>query len=190
MNVSMPKMLSATLALGLASAALPAAAQDHALPYVQAGAALDYAEQEVRVLHAAVTAKQFDLGFTEQALAELEHALAHAKRNIDRAETLLPTKMSKLGEKVLEVRAKVVAAETQLAKLKQIIEEQTKVLTVEDEEEAAELPPTDWKLMERETGWLAVDIGHAMKAHRMLERRLGARALKPVRKPRGKREAN
>lgn len=187
--MSMPKMLTALVALGLAAQAAPAMAQTHALPYAQAGVALDYADDEVRVLYAAVTAKQFDLGFTQQTLTEIENALANAKRNIDRAETLLPDGMSKMSAPVLAVREKIVAAETQLEKLKVVITEQTKALTMEDEEEAEELPPTDWKLMEAETGWLAMDIGEAGKAHGKLSGKLKAKMPGKVKKPRGKRES-
>lgn len=170
----------------------PAAAhaQGHELPFAQAGAALEYADAEARILHAAVTAKQFDLGFTKQVLEELEKALAEAKRSVDRAETLLPDNLAKMSEKLLELRDKVVAAETQRERLATLIADETKVLLAEDEEEAAELPPTDWKLLEGQAAWLAVDVDAASAAHSQIARALKAPMPKAVRRPKGKREAN
>jgi hypothetical protein len=180
--------LSTSLLLGGLALSTPASAQTHRLPYAQAGAALAYAQAEVRILHDAVTANRFDLGFTRSTLGQLELALAEAKRNVDRAETLLPEKLSKRADAVRAVRDAVVAAETQRDALAKAVDEQTKVLTVEDEAEAADLPPTDWDLLERETGWLAVDIRKAVGAHRRLLRPLRVRRPGKVKKPRGKRD--
>lgn len=182
------KLLTSTLFLGLLAAPAAASAQSHDLPFAQAGAALDYAGMEVRVLNAAIKAKQFDLGFTKATLAQIEAALAEAKRNVDRAETLLPEKLSSKSKPVLALREKIVAAETQREALTMAVVWQTKVLTVEDEDEAAELPPTDWKLLERQTGWLAQDVSAASSAHKKLMRPLKVSVPKKVAKPRGKRE--
>lgn len=162
-------------------------AQNHKLPFVQAGASLSYAKTEVRILYAAITAREFDLGFTKATLEQVEQALAKAKRSLDRSETLLPENMSKLSSRLLAARENVVAAEGQLEKLGAAVVEQTKSLTVEDEDEAAELPPTDWKLLEQETGWLWVDVTAAASAHAKLTQPLKVKPLKKVRKPRGKR---
>lgn len=179
---------SLLLAVGLLALPGPARAQTHVLPYAQAGAALEYARAEARILYAAVTAKQFDLGFTRAILEQLETALAEAKRNVDKAETLLPEKMAKRSDALLALREKIVAAETQRAALLAAVTEETKVLTVEDEEEAEDLPPTDWRRLERETKWLAADVRAAASAHGKLVRPLGVRTPKRVPEARGKRE--
>lgn len=164
-------------------------AQTHDLPYVQAGASLAHAETEVRILYTAITAKAFDLGFTKATLTQVEQALSKAKSSIDRAETLLPEKMSGKSKALLALREEVVAAEAQLEKLGAAVVEQTKVLTIEDEDEAAELPPTDWKLLETETGWLYVDVKKAKSSYARLVKPLKVKPAKKVRKPRGKRAA-
>ncbi|MEO1232888.1 MAG: hypothetical protein AAFZ18_28740 [Myxococcota bacterium] len=164
-------------------------AQSHDLPFVQAGASLGHAEMEVRILHAAITAKNFDLGFTKATLEEVGTALRKAKTSIDRAETLLPEKLTKMGSRLLAVREKIVAAESQLDQLGAAIVTETRVLTIEDEDEAAELPPTNWGMLERQTGWLAVDVAAAAGAYGKLRGPLKVKVLKKVRAPRGKREA-
>lgn len=184
------KLLTWTsLAMALAASSSTARAQSHTLPYMQAAASLSHAETEVRILFAAIRAKEFDLGFTEATLEQVENALGKAKRSIDRAETLLPEKLSKMSERLLKLREKVVSAEAQLEKLAAEVVEQTKVLTIEDEDEAAEYPPTDWKLLERETGWLAVDVDAAIGAHARLMKPLKVTKPKKVKKPRGKRDS-
>lgn len=179
-------LIPAVSALALFAAAAPASAQTHHLPYVQAGVSLDYAESEVRILYAAVTARQFDLGLTKQTLEEVKEGLRDAKVALDRAETLLPEKLAGRSEAVLAVRERVVTAEAQVEKLAEAIVEQTRVLT-EEEEDVEDLPPTDWKLLERQTGWLAVDVAAARTAHGRLGPALKARMPKKVPRPRGKR---
>ncbi len=169
-----------------------ASAQTHDLPYAQSGVALDYAEMEARVLYASVTAKQFDVPFTRNMLEQLGLGLAEAKRNLDRAEALLPESLEGRANAIRGVRDLVVAAETQLEKLRDFIVEQTKHLSAEepdDEDEDEEKPQTDWKQIERQTAWLSADIDAAKAALGKLRGPLGVKPLKKVAKPRGAREA-
>lgn len=181
------KTLSLVIGLVFACSGL-ARAQTHKLSYMQAGVALEYAEKETRILYAAVTAKQFDLGFTKAIVGQLEASLNESKSNVSRAESLLPEKLGRMSAQLEKVRERLVAAETQLEKLAAAIEEETKVLTIEDEEEAAELPPTDWKLLETQTRWLSEDIRMAVRDHKKILNGLGVRMPPAVKKPRGKRD--
>lgn len=183
----------------VAATSLPdtAQAQDYSLHYIQAGALLDYADTEARILFAAVTAREYDPKVTKETLAELKDALAKAKRNAGRAGTLLPENLSKHEPAVEKLRAEIGKAEEQLVKLATDIDEQTKALFAEESEvelgerteESGDGEPakTDWELLKKGTGWLGVDIQAAQREHKALARKLAVKSLKFPPKPRGKR---
>lgn len=178
----------------------PAQAQDYSLHFAQAGALLDYSNVELRILYAAVTAREYDPKVTKDTVAELKRSLGDAKRHAGRTATLLPEKLAKHEAAVEKLRSAISAAEDQLSKLATDIDEQTKSLFAEDEEVelgersaddegegGGEAAPVNWDLLKSGTGWLGVDIGVAKKQHRKLSSRLKIRSLKAAPKPRGKR---
>lgn len=183
--------------MGLAK---PAQAQDHSLHFAQAGALLDYSDAELRILYAAVTAREYDPKVTKETVEELKRALGDAKRYAGRASTLLPEKLAKHEPQVEKLRSAISAAEDQLTKLATDIDEQTKSLTsgdeevelgsraeAEDAEGAAEPATVNWDLLKSGTGWLSVDVGEARKMYKGLAGKLGVRSLPAAPKPRGKR---
>lgn len=183
----------------LAATSLPqtAQAQDYSLHYVQAGALLDYADAEVRVLYAAVTAREYDPKVTKDTLKELKETLDKAKRHAGRAGTLLPENLMKHEPAVEKLRGEISKAEDQLVKLATDIDEQTKALFADEaevelgerSEDTGEAEPakTDWDLLKKGTGWLGVDIAGARRMHKSLARKIKVKGLKFPPKPRGKR---
>lgn len=185
----MKAITGTVLALGLVLGARPAQASEHELYYAQAGAMLNYAEAEVRVLYAAVTQRVFDPTVTRQASEELERILEQAKRQVGRAATLLPEAQSKHEGALSELKEQIIAAERQLEKLDAIVEAAVTALTAEEDEleEGEEAPETDWAAIRASCAWLAQDIKKAGTTYGAVSRRL---ALKPLRfppPPRGKR---
>lgn len=185
--------LAAVVTMGVAK---PAAAQDYALHYVHAGALLDYAEVELKILYAAVTARQYDPKITKDTLEELKRVLRDAKNQAGRAATLLPENLMKHEPAVEKLRSQISAAEDQLTKLATDIDEQTKSLFAEEEVELgersddtgeAEPAKVDWDLLKKGTGWLNVDVQSAQRMHKSLARKIKVGRLKAPPKPRGKR---
>lgn len=181
-------MISTAVFLGVLGSHEVARGSEHELYYVQAGALLNYAEAEVRVLYAAVTQRVFDPTVTKQAMDELERTLTRAKRQVGRAGTLLPEKASRHEEAIDGIRKKVIAAERQLARVREIVDTAIERLTSDEtEDEGEEAAPTDWEAIRASCAWLGKDIKAARTAHAATRRRM---ALKPLRfppTPRGKR---
>lgn len=187
------------VACAVAATSVPgtARAQDYTLHYTQAGALLDYSEVELRILYAAVTAREYDPKVTKDTLAELKDALGKAKRHAGRAATLLPENLMKHEPAVEKLRAEIGKAEDQLVKLSTDIEEQTKALFADEEEvelgeraeDSGEAAPakTDWDLLKKGAGWLGVDLKGCKRMHKSLARKLKVKGLKAPPKPRGKR---
>lgn len=185
------RTVSTVFALGLVGSAAEAGASEHELYFAQAGAMLNYAEAEVRVLYAAVTQRVFDPTVTKQALDELERILTLAKRQAGRASTLLPEPLEKHQEAMGELKDAIIAAERQLEKSREIIEGAIEALTaeeseVEDEEEEG-TPQTDWAAIRTSAAWLAQDIKGARTTYAGIARRLPAKALRFPPPPRQKR---
>lgn len=187
--------VAAMAAFGIAR---PAAAQDHGLHHVQAGALLDYSETQIKILYAAVTAKVYDPKVTKDTLEELKRTLGAAKRHAGRTGTLLPENLMKHEPAAEKLRAAISKAEDQLAKLATDIEEQTKSLTAGEEEvelgeraddSAGDAEPAtiDWQLLKNGVGWLNVDVRGAKSLHKALGRKIRVKSLRAPPKPRGKR---
>jgi hypothetical protein len=187
---------AAVLVCGV-GAARPAQAQDYTLAYGQAGALLTYAEAELRILYAGVTAREYDPKIIKDTLTELKRAIGDAKRQVGRAGTLLPDELSKHQEEVEKLRTAISKAEDQLNKLSNDIDEQTKGLAGEEAEpelgersegdEGDEAPKVDWELLKADIGWLNVDLGTAKGLYGSVAKKLKVAALKVPPKPKGKR---
>lgn len=184
--------LKTTLLVALMTAAVNAApskaqAQDHGLYYAQSSALLTYADAEIRLLYASVTAKEFDPALTKSLVKELERTMSEAKRKLDRVSTLMPEKYKKQEPAIQKVRDKMIKVENQLQRLATDIEEQTKGLGEEEEEEDEEPVTRDWTLLKNGAGWLAQDLKAAKSGFAKLARKLGVRPLPSPKRPRGKR---
>ncbi|NJK89026.1 MAG: hypothetical protein HC923_06210 [Myxococcales bacterium] len=174
-------------------AAIPAQAQDHELYFARAGAYLAYADAESRITYAALTDKIFDPTVAQQSIDELKRILDSAKRQLDRAAALLPEAKAKNEADILAVREKVVSAERQLDKLNALVaaevEALQKALSDEEEEleeeEGEEKPETDWAAIRGAAAWFAEDVSAAKTAFAVTSKKLVARPIKPVPKPRG-----
>jgi len=179
----MQRITVAALTLGLFASAVPAQASEHELYYAHAGAMLDFAEAEVRVVYAAVTQRVFDPTITRQSTEELERVLEQSKRQVGRAATLLPEKLEKHRDAIEQLKQQIIAAERQLEKMKTIIEETVEAQSVDEEEEEleeGEAPKADWAGMQASCAWLAKDVRQAKATHAALATRLG---IKPLRAP-------
>jgi septal ring factor EnvC (AmiA/AmiB activator) len=189
----MKRKLSMTiLALSAMSPGI-AAAQQHEIYFHQAGALLAYTDAEVRILFAAITAKEFDPDATKKTVEELDRALSASKNMVDRIQATLPESLASMEPDLVKFREQVKATEDQLRKLATDIEEQTG--TKEGEEEQPELDEEgkpvgqrDWNLLKKGCGWLAADLAAARASYAKLAGKLKVKPIRPVPKPAGKRE--
>jgi chromosome segregation ATPase len=181
----MNRVLAVTL-LALPSAAF---AQQHEIYFHQTGALLAYADAEIRILYAAITAKEFDPEIAKRTVEELDRALSAAKNNADRTTALLPENMTNIQPDVAKLRELVKAAEDQLQKLGTDIEEQTSPKEEEDDdlEAAATGQRRDWDLLKGGCGWLAVDLAAARDHYAKLAKKLKVKPATAAPKPKGKR---
>lgn len=180
------RCLIVALLIGIAT---PAAAQDHRLHLGQAGALLDYAEFESRLLYAAVTARVFDLSLTQSTVEELNRSLTAAKKSLDRADALLPEGEESASKAILSIRNQLVQAERQLQAFSDLLQAEAAALDDEDAEvEEGEARQTDWQGLKSGAGWLAKDVRTALSGHRGLAKRMGIRVA-PAPAPRGERPA-
>lgn len=170
-------------------------AEDAALHHVQSGALLAYAEAEVKILYAAIAAKEFDPELTKAILKELERTINGAKKSVDRTLSLLTSEDSKGEPELQRFRDLVKGAETQLGKLTTDVEEQTapeeeaKSGPREGEEDEGKEPiKRDWELLKTGTGWLYVDLLACLEAQARLIKKLDVKPLAAPPKPRAKRE--
>lgn len=162
-----------------------ASAQTHELYFHHAGALLAYADAQVRILYAAVTAKEFDKEAAKKTLEELDRTLAAGKTAVDRIQALLPENLSNLEQDLVKFRGEIKAAEDQLRKLGNDIEEQTKG-SGEDAEEGGGVK-ADWDLLKKGCGWLAADVQGAKSSYAKLAVRLKVKPAGAVPKPKGSR---
>jgi hypothetical protein len=190
--MDMKATIGTVLALGLVLGAQTARASEHELYYAQAGAMLDYAGAEVRILYAAVTQRIFDPTITRQASDELERTLEQAKRQVRRTGALLPESMSKHEDAVGALEEQIIGAERQLEKFDTIVEAAITALTADEDEleEGEEPPETDWAALRSSCAWLAKDIEKAKRTHAGVARRLGMKPLRSPPTPRGERPAD
>lgn len=170
-----------------------ASAQTHELYFHQTGALLNYADAEVRILYAALTAKEFDPDLTKRTLEELDRTLSAAKKNVDRVTALLPEKLTKVQPDLVKFREQIKNTEDQLQKLATDIEEQTAPREAEGDladelEEAAAAPARDWNLLKNGCGWLYTDIKTSKGVYAKLARQLKVKPVRTPKRPRGKRE--
>lgn len=169
-----------------------ASAQTHEIYFHQTGALLAYANAQVRILYAAITAKEFDPDATKKTVEELQRAVSTAKTMVDRVQGLLPENMAKLEPDLVKFREQVKAAEDQLRKLATDIEEQTAPKEEEEEpeldEEGKQVPQRDWNLLKRGCGWLSADLAAAKSGYGKLVLKLKVKPVRAVPKPSGKRE--
>jgi hypothetical protein len=184
--------ISMTIALLFAPAI--ASAQQHEIYFHQAGALLAYTDAEVKILYAAITAKEFDPEATKKTVEELERAVSTSKNMVDRVQATLPENMASLEPDLVKLREQVKATEDQLRKLATDIDEQTGA-TKEGEEEGLELDEEgkevgkrDWNLLKKGCGWLAADLAVARGTYAKLAGKLKVKPVKRVPKPSGKRE--
>jgi uncharacterized coiled-coil protein SlyX len=170
-----------------------ASAQQHEIYFHQTGALLQFTEAEVKILFAAITAKEFDPDATKKTLEELERALSSAKNMVDRLQASLPENMSNMEQDLVKFRGEVKAAEDQLRKLTTDVEEQTGAKEGEEEsppeldEEGKTTGAHDWDLLKKGCGWLAADLATAKASYAKLAMKLKVKPVKPVPKPAGKR---
>ena len=168
-----------------------ASAQQHEIYFHQAGALLQYGEAEVRILFAAITAKEFDPDATKKTIEELDRTMSTAKNMVDRVQASLPENMANLEPDLVKLREQVKAAEDQLRKLSTDIEEQTGAKEEGEEaeldEEGKALPQRDWDLLKKGCGWLAADLATAKASYAKLAGKLKVKPVKAVPKPSGKR---
>jgi len=184
------KVLSFTIALLMSPAV--ASAQQHEIYFHQAGALLAYADAEIKILFAAITAKEFDPEATKKTVEELDRAMSATKNMVDRIQATLPENMASMEPELVKFREQVKAAEDQLRKLGNDIDEQTG--TKEGEEEQPELDDEgkqignrDWDLLKKGCGWLSNDLSVARATYGKLAGKLKVKPVKPVPKPAGKR---
>src|SRR5687768_15230592 len=114
-----------------------ASAQQHEIYFHQTGALLAYAEAGVKILFAAITAKEFDPEAAKRTIEELDRSISTAKNMVDRIQGALPENLANMEADLVKFRGEVKATEDQLRKLKTDIEEQTG--KEGDEEDAPEL---------------------------------------------------
>lgn len=187
------KLTSTLFTALLLLAPVAASAQTHELYFHQTGALLNYADAEVRILYAALTAKEFDPDLTKRTVEELDRTLSATKKNIDRVTALLPEKLTKVQPALVKFREQVKNTEDQLQKLATDIEEQTAPKELEGDladelEQAAAEPTRDWNLLKNGCGWLYVDIKTSKSAYAKLARQLRVKPVRTPRRPRGKRK--
>lgn len=184
-------LLSTFASLAILAQAPTAAAQGADLHYAQAGALLTYAESEVRILYAALSAKEFDPSITKSVIDELTRALNESKKRVDRTIPLLDEKDKAVEPDMLKLREAIKKCEDELTKLNTDIEEQTGAKGDDEEkkdDDEEERPQTDWELLKRGTSWLSQDIGNAKTAYAALAKKLKLPTLAAPPKPKGKRE--
>ena len=187
-------MRSKTVLLFCAGLAVPSSAwaEQHELYFHQTGALLNYAEAEVRILYAVLSAKQFDPDLAKKTVAELDRTFAAAKKSTDRATAHLPEKLASNEPALIKLRELIKNSEDQLQRLATDIEEQTAAPeadpdTQDELEEAASAPTRDWELLKSGCGWLGVDLKAARSAYSKLVRKLKLRPVRAPKQPRGKR---
>ena len=176
----------------------PAAqAQDAGLHHAQTNSLLGFASSEVKVLAAALGARQFDLELTQSITKELKRTITDAKKSVDRTSALLDEKQEKLQPKFEALRAILVTAEKQVTKLEkdldgsvtpyieQFLDEGSDDLELAKTEKVAE---PDWDAIKAHAGWLNIDIGAARKAHGKLSSGAKMPRLRTPPKPKGKRQ--
>lgn len=191
MKPSIRYLLSTLGTLAVVASASPAWAQGADLHYAQAGALLSYGEAEIRILYAALSAKEFDPSITKSVVDELNRSLNEAKKRVDRTIPLLEEKDKALEPEMLKLREAIKKCEDELTKLNTDIEEQTGAKGDDEEkkdDDDEERPQTDWELLKRGTSWLNVDIGNAKTAYAALAKKMKAPTLVAPPKPKGKRE--
>jgi hypothetical protein len=184
------KVLSLTVALLSLSPAV-ASAQQHEIYFHQAGALLAYADAEIKILFAAITAKEFDPEATKKTVEELDRTMSASKNMVDRIQATLPEDLSAMEPELVKFREQVKATEDQLRKLSNDIEEQTGSKEGEEEaeldEEGKPVGNRDWNLLKKGCGWLSTDLGVARATYAKLSGKLKVKPVKPVPKPSGKR---
>lgn len=169
-----------------------AAAQNHDLHMAQAGALIDYAKVETRLLYSVMSARVFDLALANASVEELARTLSAAKKSLDRTDALLPESMSGQSPRILKVRDQLVRAERQLEAFKSLLEQETAAMSAEEDEEDEEAEEgeeprrTDWAGMKTSVAWLAKDVGSVDASYSTLAKSMGIR-LKTPPAPRGAR---
>ncbi|MBK6683534.1 MAG: hypothetical protein IPG45_03610 [Deltaproteobacteria bacterium] len=184
-------LLSSFAALAILAQAPAASAQGADLHYAQAGALLTYAEAEVKILYAALSAKEFDPSITKSVIDELNRALNESKKRVDRTIPLLDEKDKAAEPDMLKLREAIKKCEDELTKLNTDISEQTGASDDDEDkkdDEEEERPQTDWELLKRGTSWLSQDIATAKTAYGALAKKLKLPTLAAPPKPKGKRE--
>lgn len=194
----MTRSTSTFLAAFFATAAFSsvAAAQEPQLHHVRAGLQLSAAAEGTKLIHAALSAKIFDVGLTRSLVEEVERSIQDAKKSSDRAQALLSEGQASLEPEYEKLRAAIKRAEDQAMKLKQVLTEETQGLEAEDQEGGAldargdgDTPPAQpkWALLKDETGWLYVDLSDARGLHQKLGGKVKAPGLSAPAKPKSKR---
>lgn len=165
-----------------------ASAQQHEIYFHQAGALLAYADAEVRILYAAITAKEFDPDATKKTVEELDRTVSTAKTMVDRIQATLPENMASMEPELVKFRDQVKAVEDQLRKVSSDIEEQTGAKEGEEEQGSEEQgKQADWNLLKKGCGWLSSDLAVARGTYAKLAGKLKVKPVKPVPRPSGKR---
>lgn len=187
----------ATFALHAGLTAAPAYAQEPDLHHVRAGLQLAQAAEGTKLIHAALSAKVFDVGLTRALVEEVQRSIQDAKKSSDRAQALLPESKQSLEPEFEKLRAIIKRAEDQSAKLQSVLAQETQGLEAEDQEggsldarDEGEAPASQprWNVLKDETGWLYLDLADARAAHQKLGPKLKVPGLSAPPKPKAKRE--
>lgn len=175
----------------------PASAQEPDLHHVRAGLQLASAAEETKLIHAALSAKVFDVGLTRSLVEEVARSIQSAKQSSDRAQALLPEAKQSLEAEFEKLRGVIKRAEDQAAKLRAVLTQETQGLEAEDQEGGALDARADgdepaaqprWNVLKDETGWLFLDLSEARALHQKLGPKLKAPGLSAPPKPKSKRE--
>lgn len=195
--MSFIKTFAPLLVLGaLSGLPRPAAAQEPQLHHVRAGLQLGFAAEGTKLIHAALSAKVFDVGLTRALVEEVERTIQDAKKSSDRAQALLAEGQAGLEPEYEKLRAAIKRAEDQAMKLKQVLAQETQGLEAEDQEgggldarDDGEAPAAQpkWTLLKDETGWLYLDLVDARGLQQKLGGKVKAPGLSAPPKPKSKR---
>lgn len=186
----------AACALAASLAARSAEAQEPDLHHVRAGLQLTAAAEGTKLIHAALSAKIFDVGLARALVEEVERSIQDAKKSSDRAQALLPESKQPLEAEFEKLRALIKRAEDQAAKLKAVVAEETRGLEAEDQEgggldarDDGEAPASQprWNVLKDATGWLFLDLSEARGLHQKLGAKLKAPGLSAPPKPKSAR---
>jgi hypothetical protein len=169
--------------------ALPAVAfaEDAGPHHVRAGIQLGAADEQLKLLYAVITAKEFDVELSKTLSADIKRAVGDAKSSAFRASALLGDAEKKAEPDFKKLQDGMKRVEDATAKLDEDLKEETAGLKPdEDAEESEEAKMPSWELLKDDAGALAKEISDARALHSKLAKMIKLPQLKAPPPPKKK----